>query len=159
MRRVPTSTERISAGPGSISLGKRPGRPTPGGPAKADRPDPVPQAQTAAVEREASPQIVTVYVTKSGYYLAKSSIPMALFDAAGCYGPCSACGPPRTDPGPIQTDVASASRPASSTERPTPRSETPDGHTATGIPTYMGPRGEAYHYTKSGKKVYERKCR
>jgi len=33
---------------------------------------------------------------------------------------------------------------------------TPSGTTATGIPTYVGPRGGVYHYSASGKKVYER---
>jgi hypothetical protein len=36
-------------------------------------------------------------------------------------------------------------------------SETPYGTTATGIPTYMGPRGGIYHYSASGRKVYERR--
>jgi hypothetical protein len=31
------------------------------------------------------------------------------------------------------------------------------GTTATGIPTYVGPRGVVHHYSKSGKKVYEKK--
>jgi hypothetical protein len=31
------------------------------------------------------------------------------------------------------------------------------GTTPTGIPLHMGPRGGIYHYSKSGKKVYERK--
>jgi len=35
--------------------------------------------------------------------------------------------------------------------------DTPYGTTATGIPTYVGPRGGVYHYSKSGKKVYERR--
>jgi hypothetical protein len=30
------------------------------------------------------------------------------------------------------------------------------GHTATGIPTYTGPRGGHYHLSPSGKKVYEK---
>ncbi len=38
-----------------------------------------------------------------------------------------------------------------------PYDETVTGHTATGIPTYTGPRGGHYHYSSSGKKVYERK--
>jgi SLA1 Homology Domain 1 (SHD1) protein len=38
-----------------------------------------------------------------------------------------------------------------------PYSERVTGHTATGIPTYTGPRGGQYHYSKSGKKVYEKK--
>lgn len=36
--------------------------------------------------------------------------------------------------------------------------EKPSGDTtATGIPIHVGPRGGRYHYSKSGKKVYERK--
>jgi hypothetical protein len=31
------------------------------------------------------------------------------------------------------------------------------GSTATGLPLYVGPRGGIYHYSKSGKKVYQRK--
>jgi len=38
-----------------------------------------------------------------------------------------------------------------------PNGETVTGHTATGIPTFTGPRGGHYHYSKSGNKVYERK--
>jgi|SRR5271157_2597409 len=38
-----------------------------------------------------------------------------------------------------------------------PSGDTPYGTTATGIPTYVGPRGGVYHYSKSGKKVYERR--
>jgi hypothetical protein len=38
-------------------------------------------------------------------------------------------------------------------------SDTPDGTTATGIPLHMGPRGGIYHYSASGRKVYERKRR
>jgi len=47
-------------------------------------------------------------------------------------------------------------------ERPSPppvanrahSGDTPYGTTATGIPTYVGPRGGVYHYSASGKKVY-----
>jgi hypothetical protein len=38
-----------------------------------------------------------------------------------------------------------------------PSGDTASGTTATGIPTYVGPRGGVYHYSKSGKKVYERR--
>ena len=38
-----------------------------------------------------------------------------------------------------------------------PIGETPSGTTATGIPTYVGPRGGVYHYSKSGNKVYKRR--
>jgi hypothetical protein len=37
-----------------------------------------------------------------------------------------------------------------------PYGETVTGQTATGIPTYTGPRGGTYHYSKSGNKVYSR---
>ncbi len=35
--------------------------------------------------------------------------------------------------------------------------EAQTGQTATGIPTYTGPRGGQYHYSKSGNKVYEKR--
>ncbi len=38
-----------------------------------------------------------------------------------------------------------------------PSGDTPYGTTATGIPTYVGPRGGVYHYSASGKKVYSRR--
>jgi len=38
-----------------------------------------------------------------------------------------------------------------------PNSENVSKRTATGIPTFTGPRGGQYHYSKSGKKVYEKK--
>ncbi len=38
-----------------------------------------------------------------------------------------------------------------------PYGETSTGSTATGIPTYTGPRGGTYHYSKSGNKVYSKK--
>ena len=41
----------------------------------------------------------------------------------------------------------------------TPSGDIASGTTATGIPTYVGPRGEVYHYSISGKKVYERRRR
>ncbi len=37
--------------------------------------------------------------------------------------------------------------------------ETSAGSTANGIPLHVGPRGGVYHYSTSGKKVYERKRR
>lgn len=38
-----------------------------------------------------------------------------------------------------------------------PNGETPTGQTATGIPEFTGPRGGTYHYSASGKKVYDKK--
>jgi hypothetical protein len=52
--------------------------------------------------------------------------------------------------------------------RATPRTDPPAvvpnagsviGHTATGLPIHVGPRGGQFHYSKSGKKVYERRKR
>lgn len=37
------------------------------------------------------------------------------------------------------------------------KTEQQTGTTATGIPTYTGPRGGIYHYSKSGKKIYSKK--
>lgn len=118
----------------------------------------------------------TVYVTSSGKkyhspgcsYLRGSSIPMKIGEAvAAGYTPCSRCSPP--GPGPSTT--SSTGVPAlvspgstgggSSSPQPTQAASppgTPTGTTtATGLPIYEGPRGGHYHYSKSGKKVYERK--
>lgn len=38
-----------------------------------------------------------------------------------------------------------------------PRASRPNGTTSTGQPIYTGPRGGKYHYSASGKKVYERR--
>jgi hypothetical protein len=83
-----------------------------------------------------------VYITKSGKkyhsagcsYLAKSSIPISLADAKNRgYTPCSKCG-----------------------GIPTKTHDESDHATDTST-TYTGPRGGHYHYSKSGKKVYEKK--
>jgi hypothetical protein len=55
----------------------------------------------------------------------------------------------------LTTTDKPAERPAATTAGGTPMLKT----TATGIPIYEGPRGGQYHYSKSGKKVYERKRR
>jgi hypothetical protein len=52
---------------------------------------------------------------------------------------------------------AAASAPAVVDQSPAPTGGTPYDTTATGIPTYVGPRGGVYHYSRSGKKVYERR--
>jgi hypothetical protein len=58
-----------------------------------------------------------------------------------------------------RTSAQTASTREAEVEEPkTPASsETSYGTTATGIPTYVGPRGGVYHYSKSGNKVYERR--
>ncbi|HEY4313204.1 MAG TPA: thermonuclease family protein [Pirellulales bacterium] len=111
----------------------------------------------------------TVYVTKTGTkyhapgcrHLSKSSIPIKLSDASAKYSPCSVCHPSvvKTESSDnTLTSVPSRSSSATSIDVDrNPDSEAVTGHTANGIPTYTGPRGGHYHYSKSGKKVYERK--
>jgi endonuclease YncB( thermonuclease family) len=116
----------------------------------------------------------TVYVTKTGakYHQAgcrhlKSSIPMSLSEAAKRYGPCSVCHPPEPKEKQASTSTPAESRAivsmpktsAPATVDRNPNGEQSTGQTATGIPTYTGPRGGQYHYSKSGKKVYERRKR
>lgn len=99
----------------------------------------------------------TVYVTRTGkkYHragcrYAKNAIPIPLKDAAGKYTPCAVCTPPV-----LRHNTAS----------PGPVNHAPGGHkgsytgetTAHGDQIYTGPRGGRYHYSASGKKVYERR--
>jgi hypothetical protein len=51
----------------------------------------------------------------------------------------------------------SAYQTSSEDEKTVRPSESPLGTTATGIPTYVGPRGGVFHYSASGKKVYQRR--
>jgi hypothetical protein len=116
--------------------------------------------------------VETVYVTKTGAkyhsagcrHLSKSSIPMPLDEAADRYSPCSICHPPLS--GSTQSESTrrvTASQPSQISPSTTgyvdrnPHGEAVTGRTATGIPTFTGPRGGHYHYSKSGKRVYERK--
>lgn len=68
-----------------------------------------------------------------------------------------------TIPAPASAAAASAAaipavRSASSTATPPAASGAPTGErTASGAPIYVGPRGGRYHYSSSGKKVYERR--
>jgi hypothetical protein len=116
----------------------------------------------AATTSQGDPN-VTVYVTASGkkYHtqgcssLRSSSIPMKLSDAvAAGYTPCSRCNPPTLDK--ANTSTASSGAPkqgASANPSDKPTGET----TASGLPIYEGPHGGHYHYSKSGKKVYDHK--
>lgn len=115
----------------------------------------------------------TVYVTSSGTtyhtagcrYLNKSSIPMPLNEAASRYSPCTVCHPPTaTKNGDASktahvqgTTAIPATQPSSDFVDRNPNDESSTGQTATGIPTFAGPRGGQYHYSKSGEKVYEKK--
>ncbi len=86
----------------------------------------------------------------------------------------SSAGPITQEPDKASTSTSDAQETASSTrtepnptpeEHPAPPSvanqapsgDIPNGTTATGIPTYVGPRGGVYHYSASGKKVYQRR--
>lgn len=93
-----------------------------------------------------------VYVTATGSkyhkagcrYLAKSRRAMPLSEAAARYTPCSVCfGSADAAPRKDGTSYGSGA----------PSGET----TPTGKEIYVGPRGGRYHYSKSGKKVYEKK--
>jgi hypothetical protein len=114
----------------------------------------------------------TVYVTKTGSkyhtagcsYLKKSAIPMKLSEASVSYSPCSRCNPPTRGFSAKAsrqfldkvTDVPKRTR-GESYRSLVPSSDVPVGITPTGKTIYEGPRGGLYHYSKSGKKVYERK--
>jgi hypothetical protein len=94
----------------------------------------------------------TVYVTRTGSkyhradcsYLRKSAIPMKLSEAASSYSPCSRCNPPTLKGKKVGVTVTKDNN------APIVRT------TPTGKTIYEGPRGGHYHYSKSGKKVYER---
>jgi len=134
------------------------------------------RADAAESKLPESAEDPTVYITKSGtkYHTAgcryaKSGTPMPLSQAAARYSPCSVCSPP-----PLANESArrpqiqssmSPSHRSRAAKPPTlpqstgrnPNSENVSKRTATGIPTFTGPRGGQYHYSKSGKKVYEKK--
>lgn len=119
----------------------------------------------------ASPQTTddqTVYVTRTGKkyhvagcrYLSRSQFSMKLNDAANAgYTPCSVCKPPMLhglgQPGAKSQGQSSGDRNTQAVKAGRPTGET----TATGKPIYEGPRGGRYHYSKSGKKVYEKRRR
>jgi len=104
----------------------------------------------------------TVYVTKTGpkyhttgcRHLSKSMIAMPLSDAAARYQPCSVCHPPTAAKAAGRQNTA---EPIDETVARSSGDGTVTGHTATGIPQHTGPRGGVYHYSKSGKKVYDKK--
>jgi hypothetical protein len=59
----------------------------------------------------------------------------------------------RTEPNPTSEERLASP----SVANQAPSGGTPYGTTATGIPTYVCPRGGVYHYSASGKKVYQRR--
>lgn len=128
------------------------GRPTadPSVPAvpKSDTPKP---AETTKPVADANPQSEVVYITDTGrkyhsascVYLKKSKIAISLADAkARGLTPCSTCGGHPTHIEDHSSDSA--------IEQPAHNS------TGSGQTIYTGPRGGHYHYSASGKKVYER---
>ena len=104
---------------------------------------------------------VTVYVTRTGSkyhaagcrYLSKSKIPMTLSEASERYSPCSVCNPPLLSAGSLKRDKITPQDNSSLNHS----NENAVGVTPTGKTIYEGPRGGKYHYSKSGKKVYEKK--
>jgi hypothetical protein len=106
----------------------------------------------------------TVYVTRTGSkyhragctYLRSSSIPIKLSAASGRYSACSRCNPPLWKSGnKMPGNVGQSVSPSGQTHT----GEKAIGTTPTGKTVYEGPRGGHYHYSKSGKKVYEKKKR
>ena len=99
----------------------------------------------------------TVYITNTGskyhasgcQYIHASSISIDLEEAKSRYSPCSVCSgsPSRTE---ARQDATTEARGFTSDAQT-------DGTTATGKTIYVGPRGGRYHYSSSGKKVYERR--
>jgi hypothetical protein len=104
-------------------------------------------------------------------------VPITLLQADEKYEPCGDCWPPkivsRADQAPMKfaSSGATSAPSRNSSEsggdtrsRAAPSVETPPrsvsgfpGTTPTGIPFHVRPRGGVFHYSKSGKKVYERK--
>lgn len=84
----------------------------------------------------------TVYVTRTGAkyhrvscrHLARSSIPMALAEAAKVYGPCSVCRPP--------FPVAASVREGAAAERPVPAAAS---SSSTQTPVVITRTGAKYH--------------
>ncbi len=97
----------------------------------------------------------TFYITKSGSkyhtasctYLRKSSIAKDLLEVKNIYSPCSRCTPPSEITSPRKEGKEDL-QPAK-LESPSTISSEKTIHT--------GPRGGQFHYSKSGKKVYEKK--
>jgi endonuclease YncB( thermonuclease family) len=137
----------------------------------------VPRVAEGSQATAATPQSQTVYVTRTGTkyhragcrYLSRSAIPMSLKEAKARYTPCSVCNPPSGDE-PMTGQVAPQSSytepvPGGTTVKPPETTslgatQTQSGETTkSGQTIYVGPRGGRYHYSKSGKKVYERRKR
>lgn len=118
-----------------------------------------------------------VYITKTGskYHNAgcrylKSSVPIKLSEISSGYSPCSVCNPPIFNKN-VSNQESSKQTPinniSSDFQKTVSEKNSSSSTDITGIPTgettprgfeiYEGPRGGRYHYSKSGKKVYEKK--
>lgn len=107
----------------------------------------------------------TVFITASGKkyhnggctYLKGGGIEKKLSEVQDAYSPCSRCfgNSKNVSSSPAQNfSGGSTSTPASKPSK----SEVESGsNTKSGATIYTGPRGGQYHYSKSGKKVYQRK--
>lgn len=106
-----------------------------------------------------------VYITRTGTkyhtsdcrYLKGNGIPKKLSEVKGSYSPCSICRPPESK---VENTNISTKKTEQNTNKEPDKSsikETPSGKTQNGTATYTGPRGGVYHYSKSGKKVYQRR--
>jgi hypothetical protein len=120
-------------------------------------------AGDAAAKTDESKAIV--YITKSGKkyhsagcsFLSQSSIPISLADAkARGYTPCSKCGGHATVHDGKVSESDSDTTASDSALTPS-TSDPATGSTASGQTIYTGPRGGQYHYSKNGKKVYEKR--
>lgn len=129
----------------------------------------------------------TVYISKNGLkyhrsdciYLKKSKIPIKLSAVGERYSPCSRCNPP-TIVSVKMPEVKNVNRDDSTTEKdkiytnddlsaykyPSSSIESSDekyfyekemGASKADKTIFVGPRGGRYHYSSSGKKVYEKR--
>ncbi len=111
-------------------------------------------AQESAKEKS---EDITVFITKSGKkyhsqnctYLKGGGISKKLSEVKDSYSPCSKCNP-----------LSQQATNTTSTTQQKEKSTTTQTSTETNSKEqtiYTGPRGGKYHYSKSGKKVYEKK--
>jgi hypothetical protein len=77
---------------------------------------------------------------------------MKLSEASAKYSPCSRCAPPVLSTLSKKKSTSKIQKNSSTSSK-----ETQIGTTPTGKTLYQGPRGGIYHYSKSGRKVYQKK--
>ncbi|MEN9582309.1 MAG: hypothetical protein RL641_263 [Candidatus Parcubacteria bacterium] len=103
-----------------------------------------------------------VYVTKSGTkyhkegcsYLRGGGIEKKLSEVENNYSPCSRCFNAKSnDSAPKQQNFSDSNTETDKSSNMGVETE----KTKSGATIYTGPRGGRYHFSKSGKKVYEKK--